>query len=94
MVEVNYRVSHFPPLWGSSSSQGVGYKAGAEEVRTPANIWSCCGHRMRVLTFLWIFGFLLKEAQAWGFKNGIFHNSIWLGKYHAFCSVKDKMMPE
>ncbi|KAM6986104.1 tumor necrosis factor-inducible gene 6 protein [Aplochiton taeniatus] len=30
--------------------------------------------------------FFLKEAQAWGFQNGIFHNSIWLeqaaGVYH------------
>ncbi|XP_075886809.1 tumor necrosis factor-inducible gene 6 protein [Nelusetta ayraudi] len=41
---------------------------------------------MRVSILLWTFGFLLKEAQAWGFKNGIFHNSIWLeqaaGVYH------------
>ncbi|KAM9850545.1 tumor necrosis factor-inducible gene 6 protein [Aulostomus maculatus] len=41
---------------------------------------------MRVFALLWTLGFLLKEAQAWGFKNGIFHNSIWLeqaaGVYH------------
>ncbi|KAG7219725.1 hypothetical protein INR49_018888 [Caranx melampygus] len=41
---------------------------------------------MRLLALLWTFGFLLKEAQAWGFKDGIFHNSIWLeqaaGVYH------------
>lgn len=35
---------------------------------------------MRVLALLWILGFLLEEVQAWGFRNGIFHNSIWLGK--------------
>lgn len=38
------------------------------------------GGEMRVFILLWTFGFVLKEAQAWGFKNGIFHNSIWLGK--------------
>uniref|UniRef100_A0AAQ6IP89 Tumor necrosis factor, alpha-induced protein 6 n=1 Tax=Anabas testudineus TaxID=64144 RepID=A0AAQ6IP89_ANATE len=41
---------------------------------------------MRVVALLWTVGFLLKEAQAWSFKNGIFHNSIWLeqaaGVYH------------
>ncbi|XP_030283416.1 tumor necrosis factor-inducible gene 6 protein [Sparus aurata] len=41
---------------------------------------------MRVFTLLLSLGFLLKEARAWGFKNGIFHNSIWLeqaaGVYH------------
>lgn len=37
-------------------------------------------YTMRVFALLWTVGFLLKEAQAWGFKNGIFHNSIWLGK--------------
>ncbi|AWP13621.1 putative tumor necrosis factor-inducible 6 protein [Scophthalmus maximus] len=41
---------------------------------------------MHVLALLWTLGLLLKEAQAWGFRNGIFHNSIWLeraaGVYH------------
>ncbi|XP_074513655.1 tumor necrosis factor-inducible gene 6 protein [Sebastes fasciatus] len=41
---------------------------------------------MRFFTFLWTLGFLLEEAQAWGYKNGVFHNSIWLeqaaGVYH------------
>ncbi|XP_007569328.1 tumor necrosis factor-inducible gene 6 protein [Poecilia formosa] len=35
---------------------------------------------------LWTLILLLKEAQSWGFRNGIFHNSIWLeqaaGVYH------------
>ncbi|KAM6934600.1 tumor necrosis factor-inducible gene 6 protein [Xenentodon cancila] len=41
---------------------------------------------MHVSALLWILGFLLKEAQAWDYRNGIFHNSIWLeqaaGVYH------------
>ncbi|KAM4561318.1 tumor necrosis factor-inducible gene 6 protein [Fundulus diaphanus] len=41
---------------------------------------------MHVLALLLTLVLLLKEAQAWGFKNGIFHNSIWLeqaaGVYH------------
>ncbi|XP_041724849.1 tumor necrosis factor-inducible gene 6 protein-like [Coregonus clupeaformis] len=41
---------------------------------------------MRVFAVIWAIGFFLKEAQAWGFRNGIFHNSIWLeqaaGVYH------------
>ncbi|MEQ2230067.1 Tumor necrosis factor-inducible protein 6 protein [Ilyodon furcidens] len=41
---------------------------------------------MHVLALLWTLVLLLKEAQAWGFRNGIFHNSIWLeqaaGVYH------------
>ncbi|XP_034418197.1 tumor necrosis factor-inducible gene 6 protein [Cyclopterus lumpus] len=41
---------------------------------------------MRFFALLWTLCFLLKEARAWGYKNGIFHNSIWLeqaaGVYH------------
>ncbi|XP_020493509.1 tumor necrosis factor-inducible gene 6 protein [Labrus bergylta] len=41
---------------------------------------------MRVFTLLTALCLLLKEAQAWGYKDGIFHNSIWLeqaaGVYH------------
>lgn len=37
--------------------------------------------RMRLFFLISTLVFLLKEAQAWGFKNGIFHNSIWLGNY-------------
>ncbi|XP_028447413.1 tumor necrosis factor-inducible gene 6 protein isoform X1 [Perca flavescens] len=41
---------------------------------------------MRFFALLWTLGFLLKEARAWSYKNGIFHNSIWLeqaaGVYH------------
>ncbi|XP_013889413.1 tumor necrosis factor-inducible gene 6 protein [Austrofundulus limnaeus] len=41
---------------------------------------------MRVLLFLWTFCFLLKEVRPWGYRNGVFHNSIWLeraaGVYH------------
>ncbi|KAA8593069.1 hypothetical protein FQN60_018524 [Etheostoma spectabile] len=33
---------------------------------------------MRLFALLWTLGFLMKEARAWGYKNGIFHNSIWL----------------
>lgn len=35
---------------------------------------------MRVLALLWLLGFVLKEVEAWSYSNGIFHNSIWLGK--------------
>ncbi|KAI3355998.1 hypothetical protein L3Q82_017269 [Scortum barcoo] len=45
---------------------------------------------MRVFALLWIIGFLLKEAQAWGFKNGIFHNSIWLGLHVCAAGWFDK----
>ncbi len=45
---------------------------------------------MRVFTLILTLGFLLKEAQAWGFRNGIFHNSIWLGKYLYFCCRSQK----
>ncbi|XP_043104339.1 tumor necrosis factor-inducible gene 6 protein [Puntigrus tetrazona] len=41
---------------------------------------------MRVLTVLLGVISVLKEAEAWGYKNGILHNSIWLeqaaGVYH------------
>ncbi|KAK2840251.1 hypothetical protein Q5P01_013991 [Channa striata] len=41
---------------------------------------------MRVSAFLWTLVFVLEEAQAWSYKNGVFHNSIWLeqaaGVYH------------
>ncbi|XP_023192240.1 tumor necrosis factor-inducible gene 6 protein [Xiphophorus maculatus] len=41
---------------------------------------------MHVWALLWTLVLLLKEAQSWGFRNGIFHNSIWLeqaaGVYH------------
>lgn len=33
---------------------------------------------MIILTYLFVL--LWEEAHGWGFKNGIFHNSIWLGK--------------
>lgn len=39
------------------------------------------GLRMRILALLWTLALLLQEVQAWGYKNGIFHNSIWLGTY-------------
>lgn len=29
---------------------------------------------------IYLFVLLWEEAHGWGFKNGIFHNSIWLGK--------------
>ena len=48
---------------------------------------SSSSSRMRVFTLLLSLGFLLKEARAWGFKNGIFHNSIWLGKQLLFLSL-------
>uniref|UniRef100_A0A3B5AU38 Tumor necrosis factor, alpha-induced protein 6 n=1 Tax=Stegastes partitus TaxID=144197 RepID=A0A3B5AU38_9TELE len=41
---------------------------------------------MLLLTLLWTLSVLLTETHSWGFKNGIFHNSIWLeqaaGVYH------------
>ncbi|XP_068185614.1 tumor necrosis factor-inducible gene 6 protein [Antennarius striatus] len=41
---------------------------------------------MHLLSLLLTVCVLLKEAQPWGYKNGIFHNSIWLeqaaGVYH------------
>uniref|UniRef100_A0A8C6UEB2 Tumor necrosis factor-inducible gene 6 protein n=1 Tax=Neogobius melanostomus TaxID=47308 RepID=A0A8C6UEB2_9GOBI len=41
---------------------------------------------MRVWALLWALGLLLKEVHAWGYRNGVFHNSIWLeqaaGVYH------------
>ncbi|XP_076012932.1 tumor necrosis factor-inducible gene 6 protein isoform X2 [Genypterus blacodes] len=41
---------------------------------------------MRVLAVLYALCFLVNETQAWGIRNGIFHNSIWLeqaaGVYH------------
>ncbi|KAI9518812.1 Tumor necrosis factor-inducible protein 6 protein [Dissostichus eleginoides] len=41
---------------------------------------------MNCFSLICSLGFLLKEAQAWGYKDGIFHNSIWLeqaaGVYH------------
>ena len=39
-----------------------------------------CRIRMHLLALLWTLGLLLKETQEWSYKNGIFHNSIWLGK--------------
>lgn len=39
---------------------------------------------MRVLALLWLLGFVLKEVEAWSYSNGIFHNSIWLGKTERF----------
>lgn len=35
---------------------------------------------MRALVLLWTLGSLLEETRPWGFRNGIFHNSIWLGE--------------
>ncbi|KAG7467220.1 hypothetical protein MATL_G00150980 [Megalops atlanticus] len=41
---------------------------------------------MRLLGLIWAACFVLQEVRAWGFKNGILHNSIWLeqaaGVYH------------
>ncbi|KAK7913731.1 hypothetical protein WMY93_013942 [Mugilogobius chulae] len=41
---------------------------------------------MRICVLLWTLGLLLKEIHTWGYRNGIFHNSIWLeqaaGVYH------------
>lgn len=39
------------------------------------------GLRMHILALLCTLGLLLQEVQAWGYRNGIFHNSIWLGTY-------------
>lgn len=35
---------------------------------------------MRTCSIIWLLCLLLEEAGAWGFKDGILHNSIWLGK--------------
>lgn len=42
---------------------------------------------MRVLTAVFAVIFVLKETEAWGYKNGILHNSIWLGIYFSFLTV-------
>lgn len=40
---------------------------------------------MIILAYLFVL--LWEEAHGWGFKNGIFHNSIWLGKkLHSWAS--------
>lgn len=44
--------------------------------RTVVNF--CAAEDMIILTYLFLL--LWEEAQGWGFKDGIFHNSIWLGK--------------
>lgn len=33
-----------------------------------------------MVILIYLFVLLWEEAHGWGFKNGIFHNSIWLGK--------------
>lgn len=33
-----------------------------------------------MIILIYLFVLLWEEAHGWGFKNGIFHNSIWLGK--------------
>lgn len=33
---------------------------------------------MIILTYLFVL--VWEEAQGWGYRNGTFHNSIWLGK--------------
>lgn len=33
-----------------------------------------------MIVLISLFVLLWEEAHGWGFKNGIFHNSIWLGK--------------
>lgn len=35
---------------------------------------------MHVLTAVFAVIFVLKKTEAWGYKNGILHNSIWLGR--------------
>lgn len=45
------------------------------------------GCRMRLLALLWTLALLLQEVQAWGYRNGIFHNSIWLGTYSEVLSA-------
>lgn len=40
-----------------------------------------------MIILIYLFVFLWEEAHGWGFKNGIFHNSIWLGKkLHSWAS--------
>lgn len=43
--------------------------------------------RMRILALLWTLALLLQEVQAWSYKDGIFHNSIWLGTYSGVLSA-------
>lgn len=40
-----------------------------------------------MIILIYLFVLLWEEAHGWGFKNGIFHNSIWLGKkLHSWAS--------
>ncbi|PWA19441.1 hypothetical protein CCH79_00017180, partial [Gambusia affinis] len=67
-----------------------GSGCGAAGDRTSENICTEQLHtvslRMHVWALLWTLVLLLNEAQSWSFRNGIFHNSIWLeqaaGVYH------------
>ncbi|KPP77258.1 Tumor necrosis factor-inducible protein TSG-6 precursor-like, partial [Scleropages formosus] len=47
---------------------------------------SCFVTGMRLLSFICAACFIVEEVHAWGFKNGVLHNSIWLeqaaGVYH------------
>lgn len=66
--------------WLRSAVAAVIKAADQQQLRTD-------GLRMRILALLWTLGLLLQELQAWGYKNGIFHNSIWLGTYSEVLSA-------
>lgn len=36
---------------------------------------------MRPILLALVVSFVVKEVQGWGYKDGVLHNSIWLGKF-------------
>lgn len=52
------------------------------------SIYNLIAQTEEMIVLIFFFVLLWNEAQSWGFKNGVLHNSIWLGKnkMHSFFS--------
>ncbi|XP_035629935.1 tumor necrosis factor-inducible gene 6 protein-like isoform X2 [Oncorhynchus keta] len=73
-----------------SSEHSANGSSWPEDIIAQRTALICTRRRMRVFAVIWAIGFFLKEAQAWGFRNGIFHNSIWLGLHVCAAGWYDK----